>query len=134
MNKIGIQKLDEFLLNCPEISQDEREDILEHTSYLVDNDTVICQECKAEIPEYRFCPMCGTEQDAYPYDEIENDTEPLDAQKVKDRVLPFIQKNSDRDGEIGIAVLKKNFTPEELDLMMETGYIYEPIIGKVKAT
>ena len=66
--------------------------------------------------------------------EPESETTSLDAHEVKDRVLPFIQKNSDRDGEISITVLKKSFTPEELDLMIETGYIYEPIIGKVKTT
>jgi len=36
MNKIGSQQLDEFLLNCENISQEEREDIMEHVSYLVD--------------------------------------------------------------------------------------------------
>lgn len=34
MNEKGLQQLDEFLLNCENISQEEREDIMEHTSYL----------------------------------------------------------------------------------------------------
>ena len=74
------------------------------------------------------------ESDEDGIEEPESETKPLDVHEVKDRVLLFIQKNSDRDGEISTAVLKENFTPEELDLMRETGYIYEPIIGKVKAT
>lgn len=28
-----------------------------------------CQECGEEIWMHRFCHMCGTEQDDYPYDE-----------------------------------------------------------------
>ena len=32
-HKDGIKKIDEFLLDCPEISQDEREEIMEILSY-----------------------------------------------------------------------------------------------------
>jgi len=92
------------------------------------------KEKKKYIDAVLVCSKCNR---SYPEDEMEepeSETTSLDAHEVKDRVLPFIQKNSDRDGEISNTVLKENFTPEELDLMRETGYIYEPIIGKVKAT
>lgn len=36
MNEKGTQQLDEFLLNCENITQEEREDIMEHVSYLRD--------------------------------------------------------------------------------------------------
>lgn len=39
MNEKALEKLDDFLLNCEDISQEEREDIMEHTGYLLDEDT-----------------------------------------------------------------------------------------------
>lgn len=59
---------------------------------------------------------------------------PLNAQEVKERVLPFITRHCNSDSELNTSTLEKNFTNEEINLMFETGFIYEPVMGTVKAT
>jgi len=63
---------------------------------------------------------------------VEKPETELDVQEVKTRMYDYIDKYKDPEGMIESFVLQKNFTPEEIDLMIETGHIYEPIIGKVK--
>lgn len=91
----------------------------------------ICKEMQIKNPEKVDSITFDREYTTFHYEE---EIKPLDAQEVKERVLPFIKQNSDSDGELSTSTLEKNFTNEEIELMFETGFIYEPVIGTVKAT
>jgi len=51
---------------------------------------------------------------------------------LKDKVIDFIKINRDDDDLVAWDILIKEFGEENIDALLETGYIYEPLLGRMK--
>ena len=51
---------------------------------------------------------------------------------LRDKVVDFIKRNRDDDDLVAWDILIKEFNESDIETLLETGYIYEPILGCMK--